>query len=71
MGVIKEHLGYRHEVVGRQLSHASGDTYGEAYDHALGKHTLCFTTLSENINRWAIKYRQQCIGQASVAMPKS
>ena len=35
MGVIKERLGYRHEVVDRQLSHASGDTYGEAYDRAL------------------------------------
>jgi len=35
MGVIKERLGYRHEVVDRQLSHASGDAYGEAYDRAL------------------------------------
>jgi hypothetical protein len=35
MGVIKERLGYRHEVVDHQLSHASGDTYGEAYDRAL------------------------------------
>jgi integrase len=35
MGVIKERLGYRHEVVDRQLSHASGDSYGEAYDRAL------------------------------------
>ncbi|MEM4987540.1 hypothetical protein V8G57_09095 [Collimonas sp. H4R21] len=35
MGVIKERLGYRHEVVDRQLSHASGDTYSEAYDRAL------------------------------------
>jgi len=34
MGVIKERLGYRHEVVDRQLAHASGDTYGEAYDRA-------------------------------------
>jgi integrase len=34
MGVIKERLGYRHEVVDRQLSHASGDLYGEAYDRA-------------------------------------
>jgi hypothetical protein len=32
MGIIKERLGYRHEVVDRQLSHTSGDTYGEAYD---------------------------------------
>jgi integrase len=35
MGVIKERMGYRHEVVDRQLSHASGDTYGEAYDRAM------------------------------------
>lgn len=35
MGTIKERLGYRHEVVDRQLSHASGDAYGEAYDRAL------------------------------------
>lgn len=35
MGVIKERLGYRHEVVDRQLSHASGDAYGEAYDRAM------------------------------------
>lgn len=35
MGVIKEKLGYRHEVIDRQLAHASGDTYGEAYDRAL------------------------------------
>ena len=35
MGAIKERLGYRHEVVDRQLSHASGDTYGEAYDRAM------------------------------------
>jgi integrase len=35
MGVIKERLGYRHEVANRQLSHASGDAYGEAYDRAL------------------------------------
>lgn len=35
MGVIKERLGYRHEVVDRQLSHASGDVYGEAYDRAM------------------------------------
>lgn len=35
MGVIKERLGYRHEVVDRQLSYASGDTYDEAYDRAL------------------------------------
>jgi len=34
MGVIKERLGYRHEVVDRQLSHQSGDVYGEAYDRA-------------------------------------
>lgn len=34
MGVIKERLGYRHEVIDRQLSHASGDVYGEAYDRA-------------------------------------
>jgi len=34
MGVIKERLGYRHEVVDRQLSHQSSDTYGEAYDRA-------------------------------------
>ena len=34
MGVIKERLGYRHEVIDRQLSHASGDAYGEAYDRA-------------------------------------
>lgn len=32
MGVIKAKLGYRHEVVNRQLSHASDDEYGEAYD---------------------------------------
>lgn len=35
MGVIKERLGYRHEVVDRQLSHASGDVYGEVYDRAM------------------------------------
>ena len=35
MGIIKERLGYRHEVVDRQLSHASGDAYGEAYDRAM------------------------------------
>ncbi|MGZ9710295.1 tyrosine-type recombinase/integrase [Glaciimonas sp. GNP009] len=35
MGVIKGRLGYRHEAVDRQLSHASGDTYGEAYDRAM------------------------------------
>ena len=34
MGVIKERLGYRHEVVNRQLAHMSGDAYGEAYDRA-------------------------------------
>jgi integrase len=34
MGVIKERLGYRHDVVNRQLAHLSGDTYGEAYDRA-------------------------------------
>lgn len=34
IGVIKERLGYRHEVVDRQLSHQSGDTYGKAYDRA-------------------------------------
>lgn len=34
MGVLKERLGYRHEVVDRQLAHLSGDTYGEAYDRA-------------------------------------
>lgn len=32
MGVIKARLGYRHEVVNRQLSHSSNDEYGEAYD---------------------------------------
>jgi integrase len=35
MGVLKERLGYRHEVVDRQLAHASGDAYGEAYDRAM------------------------------------
>ncbi len=35
MGVLKERLGYRHEVVDRQLAHMSGDVYGEAYDRAL------------------------------------
>jgi integrase len=34
MGIIKEKLGYRHEVVDRQLAHMSGDKYGEAYDRA-------------------------------------
>lgn len=32
MGVIKARLGYRHEVVNRQLAHCSDDEYGEAYD---------------------------------------
>lgn len=32
MGVIKARLGFRHEVVNRQLSHGSDDEYGEAYD---------------------------------------
>lgn len=32
MGVIKAKLGYRHEVVNRQLAHGSDDDYGEAYD---------------------------------------
>lgn len=32
MGIIKARLGYRHEVVDRQLSHGSNDEYGEAYD---------------------------------------
>ncbi|WP_295990465.1 integrase arm-type DNA-binding domain-containing protein [Rugamonas sp.] len=32
MGVIKARLGYRHEVVNRQLAHGSTDEYGEAYD---------------------------------------
>lgn len=32
MGIIKARLGYRHEVVNRQLSHGSDDEYGEAYD---------------------------------------
>lgn len=32
MGVIKARLGYRHEVVNRQLAHGSDDAYGEAYD---------------------------------------
>jgi len=32
MGVIRSRLGYRHEVVKRQLSHGSEDEYGEAYD---------------------------------------
>jgi integrase len=35
MGVLKERLGYRHEVVDRQLAHLSGDTYGEAYNRAM------------------------------------
>lgn len=34
MGVIKERLGYRHEVVDRQLAHQSGELFGEAYDRA-------------------------------------
>ncbi len=34
MGVLKEKLGYRHDVVNRQLAHISGDAYGEAYDRA-------------------------------------
>ncbi|MDP5009079.1 MAG: integrase, partial [Glaciimonas sp.] len=33
-GIVKEKLGYRHEVIDRQLAHQSGDTYGEAYDRA-------------------------------------
>lgn len=32
MGVIKAKLGFRHEVVNRQLAHGSDDEYGEAYD---------------------------------------
>lgn len=32
MGIIKARLGYRHEVVNRQLAHGSNDEYGEAYD---------------------------------------
>ncbi|MES2260999.1 MAG: integrase arm-type DNA-binding domain-containing protein [Pseudomonadota bacterium] len=32
MGVIKAKLGYRHEIVNRQLAHGSDDKYGEAYD---------------------------------------
>jgi hypothetical protein len=34
MGVIKERLEYRHEVVDRQLAHQSSEKYGEAYDRA-------------------------------------
>jgi integrase len=32
MGIIKARLGYRHDVVNRQLAHGSDDEYGEAYD---------------------------------------
>jgi integrase len=32
MGIIKARLGYRHEVINRQLAHGSNDEYGEAYD---------------------------------------
>ncbi|AMO96014.1 integrase family protein [Collimonas fungivorans] len=34
VGIIKGRLGFRHEVVDRQLAHQSGDTYDEAYDRA-------------------------------------
>lgn len=34
MSTIKEHLGYRHEVVDRQLAHAQKDKVASAYDRA-------------------------------------
>ncbi|MTV38038.1 tyrosine-type recombinase/integrase [Duganella radicis] len=34
MSTIKEHLGYRHEVVDRQLAHAQKDKVAAAYDRA-------------------------------------
>jgi integrase len=34
MSTIKERLGYRHEVVGRQLAHAQKDKVASAYDRA-------------------------------------
>ena len=34
MSTIKEHLGYRHEVVDRQLAHAPKDKVASAYDRA-------------------------------------
>lgn len=34
MSTIKERLGYRHEVVGRQLAHAPKDKVASAYDRA-------------------------------------
>jgi hypothetical protein len=34
MSTIKERLGYRHEVVDRQLAHAQRDKVAAAYDRA-------------------------------------
>lgn len=34
MSTIKEHLGYRHEVVDRQLAHAHRNSVDAAYDRA-------------------------------------
>lgn len=35
MSTLKEHQGYRHEVVDRQLAHAPKDKLERAYDRAL------------------------------------
>ena len=32
MGVFKAKLGYRHEIINRQLAHGSNGENGEAYD---------------------------------------
>lgn len=53
MGVLKQELGYRHEVVDLQLSHAKGNKVDKAYDRAkfLAERTKMMQDWSDYIDR--------------------
>ena len=51
MGVIKARLGYRHEVVNRQLAHGSDDEYGEAI-HAVVQPQPGVTVTQEQVRAY-------------------
>ncbi len=71
MSTLKEHLGYRHEVVDRQLAHAQKDKLEGAYDRAkyLEERRKMMQCWADYIDRVAAEAMHASSGRADNSMP--
>jgi integrase len=66
MSTLKERLGYRHEVVDRQLAHAPKDKLESAYDRA-----MYMGERQEMLQRWADYIDQVAAEAMTIRQPAS